>query len=135
MGHIVYKKQMWKKEFYSLNFCNASDEQKHNITTFDEVTEYDPQGANIYDEILHRHFIKAQVVNMSHTVQPCMRTLNETERDNFKWAIRNGGRYKLYLDGLPSATRFSQRTIDGSQPINYQDGIPLGAYIPAAKSE
>ncbi len=106
MGHIVYKKQMWKKEFYSLNFCNAGDEKKHNITTFDEGAEYDPQGANIYDEILHRHFIKAQVVNMSDVVQPCVRTLNETERDNFKWAIRNGGRYKLYLDGLPSATRF-----------------------------
>ncbi len=42
VGHIVYKKQMWKKEFYSLNFCSAGDEKKHNITTFDEATDYDP---------------------------------------------------------------------------------------------
>ena len=59
---------------------------------------------------------------------PCTRKLSDFQYEGFESAIRNSYRYKLYVDGLPSAVVVRDPET-GDVYNKYDDGIPVGKYI------
>ena len=56
VGYLQYKSLGYAKEFYSLPYCAASN-RAYNENLENEQIE----GANMYDQVLHEHFMKGKV--------------------------------------------------------------------------
>ena len=82
----------------------------------------------MYDAELHETFMDYKVMANKTNEVPCQRKLNDFQYTNFEAAIRDGYRYKLYVDGLPSAV-VVRDPVTGDVSNNYDDGIPVGKYI------
>ncbi len=64
------------------------------------------------------------------TTTECGKVLSAKEMEDFKEAIRYGANYRLYMDGMPSATRYTRKSPeDGQNPLVYSEGIPVGAFL------
>lgn len=49
--------------------------------------------------------------------------------EDFKFAIKNAANYRLYMDGMPSATRYTRKSPESNQkPLVYSEGIPVGGF-------
>ncbi len=52
------------------------------------------------------------------------------ELEEFKFAITNGAAYRLYMDGLPSATRYTRKSAESDEEtLVYSEGIPVGHFL------
>ena len=82
----------------------------------------------MYDGELHETFMDYSVMANKTNAVPCQRKLNDFQYTNFEEAIRDGYRFKLYVDGLPSAV-VVRDPVTGEVYNEYDDGIPVGKYI------
>lgn len=58
----------------------------------------------------------------------CQRNLSDFQIENFKDVILNNYHYRLFLDGLPSATIIRDPET-GDTHTDYQSGIPVGKLV------
>ena len=58
----------------------------------------------------------------------CERSLSDFQIENFKDVILNNYHYRLFLDGLPSATVIRDPET-GHEHTDYQSGIPVGKLV------
>ena len=82
----------------------------------------------MYDTNLIETFMGYQVQRDNENMEACTRSLNEFQYDNFKYAITNEYRFKLYVDGLPSAVVVRDPET-GEVHNEYDDGIPVGKAV------
>jgi len=67
-------------------------------------------------------------VGLPHTgmVELCSKKIDQRELDNYKMLIEQDFKYRLYADGLPSATVVSKNPSKHTQVLQYHEGIPVG---------
>jgi len=57
----------------------------------------------------------------------CTKTLTQGQIEQFSQMIQHNYKYKLNIDGLPSATILRDKK-NKELPVDYQSGIPIGEY-------
>ena len=134
VGQLASKSKMLKQEFYSLNYCDANKTLRHNATEAAEVVPTEIEDAsNIFDTEVHNSFFKLQVaIDKVDPKQACVRSLDPQALEDYKQAIKDGMSYRLYLDGLPSATKISRTMVNNQVHTSYNMGLQVGIYMPAA---
>ena len=64
---------------------------------------------------------------------PCSKSYNEEDMNEWSFFMQHNYHYKLYLDGLPSATIIQGQNNkknhgNGKEVIDYFEGVPIGHY-------
>lgn len=112
-----------------LNYCMSTNRRGYNeelVNQFED-SEY-IEGVTMYDTELHETFMEYFTTGNIDKKLACERTLSQFQYENFEDAIRNGYRFKLYVDGLPSAV-VVRDPVTGEVHNEYDDGIPVGKYF------
>ena len=134
-GQLFSPSLALKKGFYSLNYCASTSARGYsddNVRLHEE-TDY-VEGVNEHDPELFETFMDYKVTLDKENVYACSRTLNDFQYEGFEYAIRNNYRFKLYVDGLPSAVVVRDPET-GEVHNEYDDGIPVGKYVYDLKRE
>ena len=76
--------------------------------------------ANMYGFAIVQYKVGQNKLN----AMPCYRNLTDIQIVNFQQMIGHDYRFRIYVDGLPSAVKV--RKPDGTMHTDYDDGIPLG---------
>ena len=82
----------------------------------------------MYDTQLHESFMDYKVTQTKEHEIACKKRFNDFQYENFKYAINNDYRFKLYVDGLPSAVVVRDPET-GEVHNEYDDGIPVGKVV------
>jgi len=103
--------------YYALKWCNNTAQEQFD----EEVTGMAVEGGELiaspFDYQFGRH--KKGII-------PCEKSYNEEDMNEWSFFMQHNYHYKLYLDGLPSATIL--RGSNGKDVIDYFEGIPIGHY-------
>lgn len=129
VGNLISKKSMISNEFYTLNYCDSLGEhhyQTDEIAEAAEAKEY-IHGVTMYETELHESFFLYRIGQNKLNAAPCHRTLTDLQYDTYIDKIEKGYGFKLYLDGLPSAT-IIRDPVTGETHKDYFDGIPIGKH-------
>ena len=107
VGNLISKFTTRAHEFYFLNWCQSTG--LHAYSDDDSKTEIEEsdleyvEGVTMYDTYLHESFFQYRMGQNKFNAIPCNRTLTDYQYNNFEQAIIMDYRYRLYVDGLPSA--------------------------------
>ena len=82
----------------------------------------------MYDTNLHESFFQYKMGQNKFNAIPCNRTLTDYQYSTFEQAIIMDYRFRLYIDGLPSAVIIRDPET-GKVHKDYYDGIPVGKMV------
>lgn len=105
-----------------LKFCSNSHGLGYDMSKYGTSLTGAPLHPSPYD---HKF-------GYDRNIQLCKQTLSQGEVAQFRQFIQMDYHYKLFIDGLPSASILRDKQ-NKELPGDYFHGIPIGKYVPSAK--
>ena len=117
VGQLTSLQSAFTFDFYMLNFCSSPHGLGYDESKYGKTQTGAPEHESPYE---YRFAI-------DQSVQTCTKTLTQGQIEQFSQMIQHNYKYKLYLDGLPSATILRDKK-NKELPVDYTSGIPIGEY-------
>jgi len=120
----VHVGQLWSPrfsypyDFYKLSWCDSSAGHKYDPDTI---------GVVLRDTKISESPYTLDLGTLKDPGIVCTRRLSMPQLTQFNTFIMSGFRYKLYLDGLPSAVKV-RNDDTGEWMTDYDHGIPIGRF-------
>ncbi len=115
-------------DFYHLNYCLSTGTHHYdpNAESIDVASPV--EGVTMYDQDLHESFFQYKVGQNKINANPCSRNLTDQQISDFKEAILYRYKFRLYVDGLPSAVLIRDPET-GAVHKDFDSGVPVGKLI------
>ena len=117
VGQLESRGSAFTHDFYTLNWCPTKSGLAYDPDTFGTTLTGTPTHESPYRYKFGKD--KNEIL--------CTKYLQPGEAEMFSYLIENDFKYKLYLDGLPSATIMRDDHNREMEP-DYSVGIPIGRY-------